>query len=154
MHQDGGSLYTGSQMSGVTFWYALEDTSARNGCLEVARGTHRVEPIRTRSVVGDLGQARNVELANPVYVNIEDVDDSTLPKRNENGEYEYTKLEVKAGTLVIMHGNLFHTSAPNRSEKNRMAMKFSIVEGQHGWKEDSFLQPGRKDGFEKLRGLY
>lgn len=125
-------------MSGSTFWYALEDASVANGCLEVVRGTHRVEPLRTRTVLGNLGAAQNVELDEPVYASIEGVDDSTLPRKDENSEYEYTRLKVKAGAPVIIHGNLLHISAPNRSQKNRMAVKFAVVEGQHEWMKDAF----------------
>ncbi|KAJ8109241.1 hypothetical protein OPT61_g7608 [Boeremia exigua] len=63
----------------------------------------------------------------------------------------YKMIEVKAGTLVLMHGNLMHTSAANKSRKSRVAFNFSVVEGGLGWLEDNYLQPYQGyTEFEKL----
>lgn len=85
---------------------------------------------------------------------MEGVVDSTLPIREEDGEYVYTKLEVKAGSLVLMHGNLLHKSDANRSDKHRVAFNFNVIEGGCRWKEDNYLQPceGQAE-FEKLRAI-
>ncbi|KAF7888093.1 uncharacterized protein EAF02_002634 [Botrytis sinoallii] len=149
-HQDGCSGFT-NPSSCTTFWYALEDCSTENGCLAVAPGSHRVEPITRRCITNGNGQPVFTDLEKPVYADIEGVDDSTLPKKNEKGEFEYKKLEVKAGTLILMHGNLMHKSEANRSSKSRVAFNFGVVEGEHGWLEDNYLQPyeGTTE-FEKL----
>ncbi|KAF7939028.1 uncharacterized protein EAE98_001364 [Botrytis deweyae] len=149
-HQDGCSGFT-NPSSCTTFWYALEDCSTENGCLAVAPGSHRVEPITRRCITNGNGQPVFTDLEKPVYADIEGVDDSTLPKKNEKGEFEYKKLEVKAGTLILMHGNLMHKSEANRSSKSRVAFNFGVVEGEHGWLEDNYLQPyeGATE-FEKL----
>ncbi|THV44969.1 hypothetical protein BGAL_0549g00020 [Botrytis galanthina] len=149
-HQDGCSGFT-NPSSCTTFWYALEDCSTENGCLAVAPGSHRVEPITRRCVTNGNGQPVFTDLEKPVYADIKGVDDSTLPKKNEKGEFEYKKLEVKAGTLILMHGNLMHKSEANRSSKSRVAFNFGVVEGEHGWLEDNYLQPyeGTTE-FEKL----
>ncbi|KAJ8066189.1 hypothetical protein OCU04_005275 [Sclerotinia nivalis] len=148
-HQDGCSGFT-DPSSCTTFWYALEDCSVENGCLAVAPGSHRVQPIRRRCKNVD-GRPKFVDLERPVYAEIEGVDDSTLPRKNENGEFEYKKLEVKAGTLILMHGNLMHTSEANRSSKSRVAFNFGVVEGEHEWLKDNYLRPyeGTTE-FEKL----
>ncbi|KAF5871943.1 putative phytanoyl- dioxygenase family protein [Botrytis fragariae] len=139
-HQDGCSGFT-NPSSCTTFWYALEDCSTENGCLAVAPGSHRVQPITRRCITNGNGQPEFTDLEKPVYAHIEGVDDSTLPKKNEKGEFEYKKLEVKAGTLVLMHGNLMHKSEANQSSKSRVAFNFGVVEGEHGWLEDNYLQP-------------
>ncbi|TGO50416.1 hypothetical protein BCON_0184g00210 [Botryotinia convoluta] len=149
-HQDGCSGFT-NPSSCTTFWYALEDCSTENGCLAVAPGSHRVQPITRRCITNGNGQPVFTDLEKPVYAEIEGVDDTTLPKKNEKGEFEYKKLEVKAGTLILMHGNLMHKSEANQSSKSRVAFNFGVVEGEHGWLEDNYLQP--YDGtteFEKL----
>ncbi|KAF7863801.1 hypothetical protein EAF04_006766 [Stromatinia cepivora] len=148
-HQDGCSGFT-NPSSCTTFWYALEDCSIENGCLAVAPGSHRVQPI-TRRCKNVNGKPEFVDLERPVYAEIEGVDDSTLPRKNENGEFEYKKLEVEAGTLILMHGNLMHTSEANRSSKSRVAFNFGVVEGEHEWLKDNYLQPyeGTTE-FEKL----
>ncbi|KAM3156509.1 hypothetical protein ABEW05_002935 [Botrytis cinerea] len=149
-HQDGCSGFT-NPSSCTTFWYALEDCSTENGCLAVAPGSHRVQPITRRCIKNATGQPVFTDLEEPIYANIEGVDDSTLPKKNEKGEFEYKKLEVKAGTLILMHGNLMHRSEANKSSKSRVAFNFGVVEGEHGWLEDNYLQPyeGTTE-FEKL----
>ncbi|KAM0139599.1 hypothetical protein ACHAO1_002973 [Botrytis cinerea] len=149
-HQDGCSGFT-NPSSCTTFWYALEDCSTENGCLAVAPGSHRVQPITRRCIKNATGQPVFTDLEEPIYANIEGVDDSTLPNKNEKGEFEYKKLEVKAGTLILMHGNLMHRSEANKSSKSRVAFNFGVVEGEHGWLEDNYLQPyeGTTE-FEKL----
>ncbi|TGO36571.1 hypothetical protein BHYA_0121g00320 [Botrytis hyacinthi] len=149
-HQDGCSGFT-NPSSCTTFWYALEDCSTENGCLAVAPGSHRVEPITRRCITNGNGQPVFTDLEKPVYADIEGVGDSTLPKKNEKGEFEYKKLEVKAGTLILMHGNLMHKSEANRSSKSRVAFNFGVVEGEHGWLEDNYLQPYEgTTNFERL----
>ena len=152
IHQDGCSLFT-NPSSGIVFWYALEDTTVENGCLEVAPGTHRAEPLKCRAIVGECGRVKFIDVDTSVPANVES--DAPMPVRGSDGEYLFKKLEVKAGTLVMMHGNTLHTSAANKSSKNRLALKFSVVEGSLEWLEDAYLKPtGDTDGFEKLVALY
>lgn len=82
-----------------------------------------------------------VDLETPVFAKAEGVLDTSLPRRNEAGELEYRKLEVQAGSLVLMHGNLMHTSEANCSSKNRVAFNFGVVDGRNRWLEDNYLQP-------------
>jgi len=42
-------------------------------------------------------------------------------------EADYVPIEVKRGTLVIMHGSLVHKSAPNLSDQPRHAYTLHIV---------------------------
>ncbi|APA09587.1 hypothetical protein SS1G_06266 [Sclerotinia sclerotiorum 1980 UF-70] len=148
-HQDGCSGFT-NPSSSTTFWYALEDCSVENGCLAVAPGSHRVQPITRRCKNVD-GKPEFVDLEYPVYVHVEGVKDESLPRRNEAGELVYEKLEVEAGTLILMHGNLMHTSEANKSTKSRVAFNFGVVEGELEWLKDNYLQPyeGATE-FEKL----
>ncbi len=82
------------------------------------------------------------------------VDESTLPEKSADGTYAYKNIEVKAGTLVLMHGNLMYTSEANRSMKSRIAYNFGVVEGEYDWLVDNYLQPYEGETeFEKLASL-
>ncbi|KAI4638667.1 hypothetical protein J4E93_009968 [Alternaria ventricosa] len=63
------------------------------------------------------------------------------PEKDEEGNLVYKQLEVKAGTLILMHGNLMHTSEANESGKGRVAFNFGVVEGTHEWLAVNYLQP-------------
>lgn len=152
-HQDGCSSFT-DPPSCTTFWYALEDTTAVNGCLEVVPGSHRSEPIKRRCRQDQFGEAEFVDIEKPVWAEINGKCHGVLPSRDSEGKYVYQKLEVKAGTLVLMHGNLLHRSEANTSDRSRIAFNFSVVEGRHQWPVDNYLQP--YEGYtelEKLRAL-
>ncbi|SLM37744.1 Phytanoyl-CoA dioxygenase [Lasallia pustulata] len=140
-HQDGCVSFT-DPPSALTFWYALEDTTLENGCLCVALGSHLTEPLRQRLVTGKDGRPSFVDLAVPLWA------------RGANAgvrqaEYEYQPLEVEKGTLVLFHGNLMHKSGVNKSEKNRMAYTFSVVEGSADCPDDSCMKPA-DGGYESL----
>ncbi len=61
----------------------------------------------------------------------------------------YTMEEVKAGTLVLIHGNLLHKSEKNLSGKSRFIYTFHVIEGEKEYDERNWLQPP-KAGFSKM----
>lgn len=67
------------------------------------------------------------------------------------GEEEYVPGEVKAGSLVLIHGNLLHKSEKNLSQKGRIIYTFHVIEGGEGRKYDerNWLQPPA-EGFTRL----
>ena len=80
-----------------------------------------------------------------------------FPSGEEYGEKElptgqevYVPGEVKAGSLVLIHGNLLHKSEKNLSQKGRIIYTFHIIEGE-GMQYDAknWLQPPA-EGFTKL----
>jgi phytanoyl-CoA hydroxylase len=121
-HQDASFLATEPQ-SVVGFWFALEDATRDNGCLWVAPGGHR-GPLRERYGRGADGS-----------FGMEAVDPTPWP----SGEATVA-LEVKAGTMVVFDGLLPHASAPNRSERSRMAYTLHVVEGRATWWQGNWLQ--------------
>ncbi|KAI9849909.1 MAG: hypothetical protein M1837_000123 [Sclerophora amabilis] len=143
-HQDSTFLYT-NPPSAVGFWYALEDTTVSNGCLSFAKGSHlrtRVAKRFTRSEEGGTG--------------FEDVSTNQWPedglKYDGSGaavDEEYTMGEVKAGTLVLIHGNLLHKSEKNLSEKSRFIFTFHVIEGKNEYDAKNWLQP-TPAGFSRL----
>jgi len=151
-HQDGCSGFT-NPPSCTTFWYALEDATTANGCLAVAPGSHRSRPLTRRCRRDKNGLPEFVELDKPVHATVDGVStDTAIQQKDENGDLVFEQLEVKAGTLILMHGNLVHTSEANKSGKSRVAFNFGVVEGSHGWLADNYLQPYEGETeFEQLR---
>jgi phytanoyl-CoA hydroxylase len=111
----------------IGLWFALEDATRDNGCLWVAPGAHR-GPLRERFVRRGDG-----------FVT-EQLDDTPWPR----GEATRA-LEVPAGTLVAFDGLLPHASAPNRSQRSRLAYTLHIVEGRAAWSPLNWLQRSAAD---------
>ena len=126
VHQDSTFLYT-NPLSVTGFWFALEDATIANACLWALPGGHRLN-LKKRFHRDGEGGCTFTEL-----------EAGDLP---EDG---YVPLEVRKGSLVILHGNLPHKSAPNRSERTREAFTLHIVEGEADYPTDNWLQ--RDPGF-------
>ena len=121
-HQDSTFLHT-DPMTCTGIWIALQDCSIGNGCLWALKGSH-VDGVAKRMVV----------------------DPQTRTKVEFEGEYpnwdlnEFSPLEVKAGTMVVLHGENVHYSAPNTSDKSRHAYSVHFVNGDAGWDKRNWLQ--------------
>ena len=158
-HQDSTFLYT-NPPSAIGFWIALEDATAQNGCLSFAKGSHKRAPVRSRFVTkpnGELGTT---------FIDVPE-GPAAWPRGCENEavvngdpDEEYDLGEVKAGTLVLIHGNLLHKSEKNVSQKSRFIYTFHVIEGPEAesddgqnWKYDerNWLQPPPEKQFTKLR---
>ncbi len=120
-HQDATFLYT-EPMTVTGFWYALEDATLENGCLWAIPGGHK------------LGLKKRFSRAEGGGTKMEALDDSPWP------EDLLTPLEVKAGTLVVLHGLLPHMSYANRSPKSRHAYTLHIVDGGAEYPATNWLQ--------------
>lgn len=156
-HQDSTFLYT-DPPSAVGWWYALEDATQENGCLSFAAGSHKRAAIEKRFVrTGEAGHEGTGFIDN---------DGARFPKglgneSNDAGgekdyevvekEEEYTMGEVKAGTLVLIHGNILHKSEKNLSGKSRNIYTFHVIEGDQQYDSRNWLQPPQQ-GFSRLYG--
>ncbi|KAL8860246.1 MAG: hypothetical protein Q9178_003217 [Gyalolechia marmorata] len=138
-HQDGCASFT-DPPSAVTFWYALEDATMENGCLCVAPGSHLTTPLRQRLIKLDDGMPRFVDLETPLWAGGADKDTAKGEGAVQRDD-DYKALEVKKGSLILFHGNLMHKSGANKSEKNRMAYTFSIMDGRAQCPDDSYVKP-------------
>ena len=153
-HQDSTFLYT-DPPSAVGWWYALEDATAENGCLSFAPGSHGRAAVEKRFVRTGKGTGfvENEGARFPDGLQREEKreDGDAAEKEYElvQKEEEYTMGEVKAGTLVLIHGNILHKSERNRSEKSRNIYTFHVIEGEEKYDERNWLQPP-KQGFSKL----
>ena len=94
-HQDATYLYT-RPVTVTGLWIALDDADRDNGCLMALSGGHR-GPLRQRfHRTGD-------------RLVTETLDNTPWP------DTAPVALEVRRGSLVVLHGLLPHASAPNRS---------------------------------------
>ncbi|KAF2403712.1 phytanoyl-CoA dioxygenase [Trichodelitschia bisporula] len=144
-HQDSTFLYT-DPPSAVGFWYALEDATAENGCLSFASGTHKREPIRKRFVRAESGGTGFIENEGPAFPSSND----NIPQDSHSEvDDHYIMGEVKAGSLVLIHGNLLHKSEKNLSGKSRFIYTFHIIEGENQYDGKNWLQPPQQ-GFSRV----
>jgi phytanoyl-CoA hydroxylase len=147
-HQDSTFLYT-DKPSAVGFWIALEDATKENGCLSFAPGSHRRAPIKERFV-------RNKDNTGTTFEPVEG--DTRWPRGFKHEEVDsqeqYVLGEVKAGTLVLIHGNILHKSEKNLSSRGRIIYTYHIIEGEEHYDSRNWLQvPGGPSQFTKLDGL-
>ena len=118
-HQDATFLYT-EPLSVTGFWFALEDATKENGCLWAEPGGHQ-GPLRSRFVRKN-GGTQMLEL-----------DSTPLPTEG------LVPLEVKQGSLVVLHGLLPHWSAPNRSTRSRHAYTLHVIDDTTSYSSDNWL---------------
>lgn len=146
-HQDSTFLYT-DKPSAIGFWIALEDATVTNGCLSFAPGSHRRAPVKERFV-------RKTDNSGTTFDSLQG--DDRWPRDFEHQETQqeedYVLGEVKAGTLVLIHGNILHKSEKNLSQKGRIIYTFHCIEGKERYDERNWLQiPGGPKAFTKLDG--
>lgn len=147
-HQDSTFLYT-NPPSAVGFWFALEDATIVNGCLSFAPGSHKRAPIRKRFVRAEANNDR----AGTKFI---DVLDSQWPRGQEGmdsveEDENYRIEEVKAGDLVVIHGNVLHKSERNTSDHGRIIYTFHMIEGRESYDGRNWLQiPGGPTEFTPL----
>jgi len=120
-HQDSTYIYTEPE-SCVGFWFALEDATIENGCMQFIPGGHKL-PLKKR----------NYRVAEGKLVT-ETLDDTPWP------EEQKVAAEAKAGTLVIFDGRAPHLSAANRSAKSRHAYTLHVIDRQSHYPAENWLQ--------------
>lgn len=120
-HQDSTFLYTEPQhIAGL--WFALEDASIENGCLWAIPGGHTLG-LKSR-------WQRNASGG----MHFEVFDQSPWP------EEELIPLEVRKGSLILLHGLLPHKSLANRSAKSRHAYTLHVIGGDCHYPQTNWLQ--------------
>ncbi|XP_026758592.2 phytanoyl-CoA dioxygenase domain-containing protein 1 [Galleria mellonella] len=131
-HQDASYLYT-EPIPPVGFWISLEDSTIQNGCLWMARGSHKsgVHRRLIRNPNNDEKQALIYDKPPSVYP-----------------ESSFTPVPVSKGTCILIHGHVVHKSAHNKSDKSRHAYTFHVVERQNNqYSADNWLQEGPEAPF-------
>lgn len=150
-HRDSEFLYT-SPPSAVGWWIALQDAELGNAALGFWKGSHRGRKgghIRRRFVRAREGGTTFLENDGPTLPH--GMDEEQTAQELE-GDFEI--LQVKAGDLVLIHGNVLHKSERNTSSKSRYAYAFHVIEGADGWvyDEKNWLQPP-PEGFSRLKDV-
>jgi len=130
-HQDSTYIYTEPE-SCVGFWFALEDATIENGCMQFIPGEHK-GPLRKR----------NHRDANGRLVT-ETLDDTPFPMER------LVPAPARKGTLVVFDGRTPHLSAANRSSKSRHAYTLHVVDRACRYPADNWLQ---RDAGLPLRGF-
>ncbi|KAK4484158.1 hypothetical protein RD792_011378 [Penstemon davidsonii] len=117
-HQDNSFLYTDPPTC-TGLWLALEDATIINGCLWAIPGSHKDGLVR-RFIRDDTG----VHFDNP------------SPSYDQK---DFVPIEVKAGSLVVIHGDLIHQSFENKSSSSRHAYSLHVVDTDGcKWAEDNW----------------
>lgn len=120
-HQDSTYLYTEPE-SCVGFWFALEDATLENGCMQLIPGGHKL-PLKKRNYRKPDGKLVT-----------ETLDDSPWPEDRK------VVAEAPAGTLVIFDGRTPHLSAENRSSKSRHAYTLHVIDRNCHYPAENWLQ--------------
>ena len=123
-HQDATYLWTEPQtVTGL--WFALEDATIENGCLYGIPGAHTEAMPRSkfgRTAPGALSTKTTIFDKTPFIA------EDAVP------------LEVKAGTMVVLHGQFPHLSCANKSDKSRHALALHYVDGAAEYVPDNWLK--------------
>jgi len=135
-HQDSWFLHT-EPNSAIGFWFALEDCTLQNGCLQFIKGSHK-SGVHRRYM-------RNPDASSKELM----VYDRPAPIYPQSS---FTPLTVNKGTCIVIHGNVVHKSEPNRSQKSRHAYTFHVIETENNVKysEENWLQPQKEKPFPVL----
>jgi phytanoyl-CoA hydroxylase len=120
-HQDSTFLYTDPPTC-LGFWFALEDATLENGCLWALPGGHTLG-LKKRFVRAEGGGTA-----------FQVLDSSPVPEEG------MVPLEVKKGTLVVLHGLLPHKSGANTSPRSRHAYSVHVIDATARYPEDNWLR--------------
>jgi len=134
-HQDATFLYT-EPLRMVGLWLALEDATIENGCLWAIAGGHKLG-LKSRfmrvfpATDGLAAGYRPPATAKTVF---RVSDDSPWP------EERLVPLEVKKGTLIVLHPLLPHLSRENKSSKSRHAYTLHVIDESVRYPKENWLQ--------------
>jgi phytanoyl-CoA hydroxylase len=126
VHQDSTFLYTEPE-SCVGFWFALEDATARNGCLWAKPGGHRTT-LRS--------WFRRKEQGGTEFQTFD-----SSPFETE----DMIPLEVKKGACIVLDGLLPHYSLPNTSGQSRQAYTVHTIDAAALYPEQNWLQRNKSE---------
>ncbi|KAL0408967.1 UNVERIFIED_CONTAM: Phytanoyl-CoA dioxygenase [Sesamum radiatum] len=119
-HQDNSFLYTNPPTC-TGLWLALEDATITNGCLWAIPGSHKNGLVR-RFIRDEKGV--HFDKPSPSY-----------------DQKDFVSIEVKAGSLVVIHGDLIHQSFENKSSTSRHAYSLHVVDTDGcRWAEDNWIR--------------
>lgn len=119
-HQDNSFLYTDPPTC-TGLWLALEDATLTNGCLWAIPGSHKGGLLR-----------RFIRDESGIHF------DKPVPSYEEK---DFVPIEVKSGSLVLLHGDVIHRSSENNSPTSRHAYSLHVVDTEGcKWVEDNWIR--------------
>jgi len=136
-HRDSTFLHT-QPSTAAGLWFALEDCTKENGCLSFVPGSHKdgasdrrfvrkEPPARLPTVNNPLpAGASAADLSGPANVGVELTFEGE--DRREYPSSDFLPTEVKAGTAILIHGDVVHASTHNHSERSRYIYTFHLIE--------------------------
>jgi phytanoyl-CoA hydroxylase len=120
-HQDATFLFT-EPLRMIGLWFALEDATVENGCLWAMPGGHKLG-LKSRFLRAEGGGTR-----------FEVFDNTRWP------EEDLQPLEVRKGTVIVLHGLLPHLSRENTSARSRHAYTLHIIDASAKYPARNWLQ--------------
>lgn len=108
-HQD-GQYWPIRPLATCTVWIAVDDSTVKNGCLQVLRGSHKDKTLQQHQINNSPGLALNQELA-PERINTDEV----------------VNIELEAGQISLHDVYLVHGSEPNHSAHPRRGMTLRFM---------------------------
>jgi phytanoyl-CoA hydroxylase len=121
-HQDASYFYT-NPISVITFWFAVEDATVQNGCIQI-QDNPQSYPLIEQFKRYENDETELVKLSDKPWPN----NDEARP------------LEVKKGSVIIFNGLLPHFSAANLSGKSRHAYTLHMTCGTTKYAKENWLQ--------------
>uniref|UniRef100_A0A5B6ZUV2 Putative phytanoyl-CoA dioxygenase n=1 Tax=Davidia involucrata TaxID=16924 RepID=A0A5B6ZUV2_DAVIN len=119
-HQDNSFLYT-EPPTCTGLWLALEDATIINGCIWAIPGSQKNGLVR-----------RFIRDKEGVHF------DRPFPSCDRK---DFVPIEVKAGSLVVIHGDLIHQSFENQSSKSRHAYSLHVVDTDGcKWAQENWIR--------------
>lgn len=153
-HNDAEFLFTKPDLC-VGFWFALQDCTINNGCLEFIPGSQKY-PLKKR-FVKDLkkGGTKFANLDNPEETYVETPEDKEFQDKLKDDSI-YEKVIIPAGTLVLINGKTIHKSLKNVTDNSRNAYTFHVVEGSAEYDQYNWLQipPNKPAGSANFTRLF
>lgn len=120
-HQDATYLHSeGHDVLG--FWFALQDATLKNGCLQVLPCPHTTK-LKQRMIRREDGS-----------IFFSDYDKTPWP------EHQCIPLEVAQGTLIMLHGKVPHKSLANTSKNSRHAYTLHAIDASFPYPRSNWLQ--------------
>ncbi len=120
-HQDSTFLYT-EKGNVFGLWFAIEDATKHNGCLWAIPGGHKLG-LKSRFIHTEKNTSEFQVFDDSKY------DLSSL-----------APLEVKKGSLIVLHGLLPHLSHANESQHSRQAYTLHLIDKSWLYPKDNWLQ--------------
>lgn len=120
-HQDATYLFLENQTI-TGFWFALEDATIENGCLWGIPGGHRL-PLKTRMI-------RNEQ----DHIHFERYDETPFDLST------MIPLEVRKGSMIVLHGLFPHMSKENRSATSRHAYAIHMASRDARFAKDNWIR--------------